>query len=84
MRIINLLEDYLGAIWLEDLLQYTPQQLRERVPNLGEKSLRLILESLQALGVILKRMPRETRSAPPVVALPCSRPTDPGFSDCRS
>ena len=83
LRIINLLEDYLGAIWLEDLLQYTPQQLRDRVPNLGEKSLGLILDSLHALGKVLHRMPQEKKRtdsppvASPIVTVACPPAAEP-------
>ena len=51
LRIINLLENELGVIWLEDLLSYTPSQLKESVPNLGDKSVTSIVESVnQFLG----------------------------------
>ena len=46
LRIINLLEDNLGIIWLEDLLSHTAEELRDNVPNLGKKSVQDILDSV--------------------------------------
>ena len=68
LRIINLLEDYLGVIWLEDLLKYTPGELRQRVPNLGDKSLKLLVGSIHRLAKVLRNMPDKPRpaEAPPV------------------
>ncbi len=49
LRIINLLEESLGVVWLEELLVHTPDELMERVPNLGKKSVQTILRSVQRL-----------------------------------
>ncbi len=46
LRVINLLEDKLGLIWLDDLLQYSAVELQEQVPNLGEKSVVRIIDSV--------------------------------------
>jgi hypothetical protein len=47
LRIINMLEQYLGVIWLDELLQYTPDDLKENVPNLGDKGIALILDTVR-------------------------------------
>ncbi len=52
LRTINMLEQSLGAIWLEDLLKFTPDQIRERVSNLGEKGVQQILECLERFDQI--------------------------------
>lgn len=49
LRIINLLESELGIIWLDDLLKYTPDQLKEKVANLGDKSVDLIIACVSKL-----------------------------------
>ncbi len=54
IRTINLLEQSLGIIWLEDLLRFTPDELRERVSNLGEKGLQQILDCLARFDQIEK------------------------------
>ena len=52
VRTINSLERHLGVIWLEDLLQYTPDQLRQKVPNLGDRGLAEILDCLDCFDQI--------------------------------
>ena len=52
LRIINMLERNLGIIWIEDLLHYTPQQLKENVPYLGDGGVRLIMDSVCCLDDI--------------------------------
>ena len=52
VRTINSLERHLGVIWLEDLLQYTPDQLRQKVPHLGDRGLAEILDCLDRFDQI--------------------------------
>ncbi len=52
LRIINMLERNLRIIWIEDLLQYTPQQLKENVPYLGDGGVALIIDSVCCLDDI--------------------------------
>ena len=49
LRIINMLEQTLGIIWIEDLLRYTPQQLKDNVPYLGDGGVALIVDSVRCL-----------------------------------
>lgn len=46
LRVINLLEEKLGIIWLRELLSYDPSELRERVPFLGQSGVEEIIGAL--------------------------------------
>ncbi len=47
VRTINLLERHLGVVWLEELLRYTPDELKQRVPHLGDRRVAEILDCLK-------------------------------------
>jgi DNA-directed RNA polymerase subunit alpha len=48
LRVVNCLEEA-GMVYVKDLLQRTPEELLA-IPNLGERTLRLILRRLGELG----------------------------------
>ncbi len=47
LRVINLLEEKLGIIWLHELLEFEPESLRVNVPFLGQSG---VDEIIQCLG----------------------------------
>ncbi len=46
LRVINLLEEKLGIIWLSELLAYGPDELRQRVAFLGQSGVDEIMAAL--------------------------------------
>jgi len=51
---INLIEQQLGIIYIEDLLRYTSDQLKDQVRNFGKSGVKQLKKALRAAGIEFK------------------------------